>query len=237
VLLHGLGSSGRDIEQSDWSQFASEHGIALVAPNGPQDSQGRRYWNAGSTCCDFEGHGDDHVALLRGLIEHALAVAPLDRARVFVGGHSNGGFMAHRLACEAPELVRGIVSIAGVGPLDAPTCKAAQNLRVLQVHGDADRIVPYSGGHLFSDPRLPPSASALQTVRTWAERLGCNPTPHDESSVDLDPMLAGAETRISAFPGCTRGQVELWTVHGGSHSVGFIAPAPALIWNFLNGSL
>jgi len=236
VLLHGLGSSGQDIEQSDWSRFASEHGIVLVAPNGPRDSQGRRFWNAGPTCCDFERRGPDHVALLRGLIGHALAAIPIDPARVFVGGHSNGGFMAHRLACEAPDLVRGIVSISGVGPLEAPTCKGAQNLRVLQVHGDADRIVPYAGGHLFSDPRLPQSASALDTVRAWAQRLGCSQSPQDQNSLDLDPALAGSETQISAFSGCTSGRVELWTVHGGGHSVGFTAPAPELIWNFLSGS-
>lgn len=236
VLLHGLGSSGQDIEQSDWGRFASEHGVALLAPSGPRDSQGRRYWNADPTCCDFERHGLDHVAALRGLIEHALAVAPLDRSRVFVGGHSNGGFMAHRLACEAPDLVRAIVSIAGVGPLEPPTCKPIQNLRVLQVHGDADRIVPYPGGHLFSDPRLPQSASALGTVRDWAQRLGCNPTPRDESSLNFDEMLPGAETRVAAFSDCARGRVELWTVHGGGHSLGFTTPAPELIWNFLNGS-
>jgi len=236
VLLHGLGSSGQDIEQSDWSRFASEHGIALIAPNGPRDSQGRRYWNAGPTCCDFERRGPDHVALLRGLIEHALTAAPLDAARVFVGGHSNGGFMAHRIACEAPDLVRGIVSISGVGPVEPPTCERAENLRVLQVHGDADRIVPYAGGHLFSDPRLPQSASALETVRAWAQRLGCSQPPQSQNSLDLVPALPGPETQISAFQGCRNGRVELWTVHGGGHSLGFTMPAPELIWNFLNGS-
>src|SRR4051812_9814263 len=55
VLLHGLGSSGHEIESSDWGRFAAEHGIAFMAPSGPRDARGRRFWNAGKSCCDFEG--------------------------------------------------------------------------------------------------------------------------------------------------------------------------------------
>ena len=235
VMLHGLGSSGDDIESgSDWSNFAAAHGIAWVAPSGPKDSKGRRFWNAGPTCCNFDGVAVDHVAELRALIEQALATQPLDKTRVFVGGYSNGGFMAHRLACEAPELVSGIVSIAGVGPLEAVTCKAAKSLRVLQIQGDADAIVPYAGGHLFRDPRLPEHASAQKTVADWARRLGCKPTPQGDAAFDFETRLPGAETRPTRFVDCQRGQVQLWTVTGGDHFVGFRAPAPEAIWRFLS---
>src|SRR4051794_38061633 len=49
IMLHGLGSSGEDIQASDWPSFASSHGVAWMAPSGPKDSKGRRFWNAGAS--------------------------------------------------------------------------------------------------------------------------------------------------------------------------------------------
>ncbi len=175
----------------------------------------------------------DHVAELRAVIAHALSSAPIDKQRVFVGGFSNGGFMAHRFGCEAPDLVRGIVSISGAGPLEPVTCRAASALRVLQIQGDADPIVPYQGGHLFRNPELPEHASAQKTVGDWAARLGCNINPKSEGGFDFEARLAGAETRVSRFEGCKFGQVQLWTVGGGAHILGFHAPGPESIWRFL----
>jgi polyhydroxybutyrate depolymerase len=234
VMLHGLGGSGDDIARgSDWPQFAEQHRIAWIAPSGPQDRRGRRFWNAGASCCNFDHLPVDHVAELRGVIERALASAPIDKQRVFLGGFSNGGFMAHRFGCEAPDLVRGIVSISGSGPLEPVTCRAAKSLRVLQIQGDADPIVPYDGGHLFRDPGLPEHASAQKTVRDWAVRLGCDNTPKSEGGFDFEARLPGAETRVSRFEGCKSGQVQLWTVGGGAHILGFSAPGPESIWRFL----
>jgi polyhydroxybutyrate depolymerase len=235
IMLHGLGSSAEDIEASgDWPAFATQHDLAWVVPNGPRDRNGRRFWNAGPSCCNFDALPVDHVAALAELIQRLVATAPIDAARVFVGGYSNGGFMAHRFACERPDLVRGIVSIAGTGPLDRSACKAPSSLRVLQIHGDADPIVTYEGGHLFKNASLPEHASARKTVADWAAALGCRSTPVAEPALDLEPSLPGAETRSESYEGCKSGSVKLWTIAGGSHYVAFRAPAPSAIWDFLS---
>lgn len=235
VMLHGLGGSGADIARdSDWPQFAEQRRFAWLAPSGAQDRQGRRFWNAGASCCNFDGVPVDHVAALRSVIEHVLLTAPIDPQRVFVGGFSNGGFMAHRFGCEAPDLVRGIVSVSGSGPLEPVACRTPSSLRVLQIHGDADPIVPYGGGHLFRNPQLPEHASAQKTVADWAARLGCDPTPRSAGAFDFEARLPGAETQVSRFEGCKFGEVQLWTVNGGAHTLGFHAPGPATIWRFLN---
>jgi polyhydroxybutyrate depolymerase len=234
VMLHGLGGSGQDIARSsDWPRFAEQQRIAWLAPSGPMDRQGRRFWNAGASCCNFDQRNVDHVTELRGVIERALASGHVDKQRVFVGGFSNGGFMAHRFACEAPELVRGIVSISGSGPLEPVTCRRPSSLRVLQIQGDADPIVTYEGGHLFRNPALPEHASAQKTVGDWAARLGCAVTPKSDGAFDFEARLPGAETRVSRFEDCKSGQVQLWTVGGGAHLLGFQAPGPATIWRFL----
>ena len=38
----------------------------------------------------------------------------VDPGRVCLIGHSNGGFMSHRFACDRADLVAAIVSLAGV---------------------------------------------------------------------------------------------------------------------------
>jgi polyhydroxybutyrate depolymerase len=234
VLLHGLGASAAALDEfTDWPAFAEKQGIAWLAPNGPEDAHGRRFWNAGSSCCNFDGRPVDHVAAIRELIERALASQPLDPARVFVVGYSNGGFMAHRLACELPGLVRGVASVSGAGPLEAVDCAKTAPVRVLQIHGDADPIVAYAGGNLFGKAGYPLHASAQKTTEDWAARLGCGKAT-EPPAFDFDARLAGAETRVERFVGCKRGMVELWTVAGGGHSVGFRAPAQAAIWKFLN---
>jgi polyhydroxybutyrate depolymerase len=235
VLLHGLGSSGEQLASgSDWPSFAEQHGIAWVAPNGPLDAHGRRFWDAGPTCCNFDQPRVDHVAALSALIARLKRAPGIDPERVFVGGHSNGAFMAHRLACERPEVVRGVVAIAGTGPANHAACRKPGSLRVLQLHGDRDPIVPYGGGHLFGNPALPEHVSARQTAGDWATALGCRPEPSPAPALDLDARLPGPETRVEAFGDCKAGAVELWTVAGGDHYLGFRAPVPEAVWAFLS---
>ncbi len=236
LMLHALGTSAEMIERlSEWPAFAEQNGLAWMAPNGPIDSQSRRFWDAGPSCCNFDGPALDHVSALSELLERTIAGAPIDRERVYVGGYSNGAFMAHRLACEKPELVRGVISIAGAGPMDRSSCKQPASLKVLQVHGDSDPIVTYEGGHLFKDPKLPRHISARQTAEDWAKALGCSSTTQPLEPVDFEASLSGPETKRERFRDCQRGGVELWTVKDGGHYIGFRNPGPSTIWEFFKG--
>jgi polyhydroxybutyrate depolymerase len=235
LMLHSIGTSAEDIERrTDWPKFAAEQRIAWMAPNGPMDAQGRRFWDAGPSCCNFTGQRVDHVAALAELLQRTLREHPeLDAERVYLGGISNGGFMAHRFACEAPELLRGVVSISGAGPLERVTCRTPKQLRVLEVHGDADPIVSYRGGHFLNMPLLPEHASAAQTFADWAARLGCRGDAVPGDALSLEKRYPGNETRVSRYGSCEHGTVELWTVSGGDHYLGFYEPSPREIWRFL----
>lgn len=234
VLLHGFGASAEAIEKgTDWPRFLAAQRAAWVAPNGPPDRSGRRFWNAGPSCCNFDRSTADHVAQIRELITRALAEHPIDAQRVFVGGFSNGGFMAHRLGCELRSLVRGVVSIAGAGPLSPASCPDGPPIRVLQIHGDADDIVAYAGGHLFGKASYPEHVSAEKTALDWASRLGCG-KPKSGQPLDFEAKLPGDETKVTRFENCRGGHVELWTVESGSHYIGFRSPSQEAIWRFLN---
>ncbi|HEX6276495.1 MAG TPA: PHB depolymerase family esterase [Polyangiaceae bacterium] len=237
VILHGLGATSAAIDRfSDFASFAETKRIAWVAPDGPKDSKGRQFWNAGSTCCNFDGMRVDHVAALRALVERAVASKPIDAKRVYAVGYSNGGFMAHRLGCELDGLFAGIASVAGAGPKPGEPCPAKGPLRVLQVHGDADTIVNIAGGPLFADRAYPSSISAAETILAWAKRLDCAAKPRSAGNLDFEAKLPGPETSVERFETCKRGAVALWTVGGGGHYIGLREPSYEVMWKFLSGS-
>ncbi len=216
VFLHGLGGSGADFERDlDVPALARLRGFSFVVPDGSVDHDGRHFWNAGSACCDFDGQRPDHVGAI-GSIPTALEQGGAARFDSFViVGFSNGGFMAHRVACDVPR-VTGIVAIAGSipGPKDPP-CRPAHPVRVVIIHGDRDEIVPYHGEPALGDAaRAVPSAA--EAANAWAVLNGCSGPLGKPTHRDLVKDIEGKETRIERYEGC-KAPVELWTVEGALH--------------------
>ena len=174
LYLHGLGGSGAEaLANPELRALAQRHRMVLVAPDGNLDREGRRFWNAGGACCNFDGKAVNDVARLEALIYHWTQRPEIDPARVYVVGFSNGGFMAHRLACYMDDRLAAIVSIGGAGRAPEEACAPVSTIAVLEIHGDADPIVRYGGGHVLDNRAADPHPSAPETFHDWAERLGC----------------------------------------------------------------
>jgi len=216
LLLHGYGANGRgQAEYFGLLPDAEEHGYLLAYPDGTVDSRGNRFWNATDACCNIYGSSVDDVAYLRAVIDDMAARYTVDPRRVFVIGHSNGGFMAHRLACDIGGRLAAVISLAGAVWRNPSRCPSSAPVNVLQVHGDVDQTVPYAGTFAF--------LSAPETVATWAARNGCSGgfSPRDPAR-DLDTGVTGAETREEGFAGCPPGgAADLWTIEAGGHVPAF----------------
>ena len=210
VLLHGYASNGADIAHYFGIPALVEARQILVArPNGTVDGAGHRFWNATDACCDYGGSGVDDVGYLSAVIDDVEQTYNIDPKRVFVAGHSNGGFMAHRLACDSAGRVAGIVALAGVVWEAADLCQPSEPVAVLQVHGDHDDTIPFSG--TLSEP------SAVRTVATWAMKNGCTGGLQDRgTTLDLDASLPGSETLVAGWS-CSAGAAELWDIQGAQH--------------------
>ncbi len=213
MILHGYGAGGF-VQQAylGLGNLADAHDALVLAPDGTADSTGRLFWNADPACCDFGGAGVDDVAYLGGMVDDIMAAWPVDDTRVSLVGHSNGSFMAYRMACDRADVITAIAGLAGLGPT-AP-CAPVQAVSVLHIHGTDDTTIPYQGGD-FGPTRAP---SAVESVAAFASRNGCTAAPMTGPSKDLDTGLAGAETTVAITGGCpATGAADLWTIEGGAH--------------------
>jgi polyhydroxybutyrate depolymerase len=224
LILHGY--TGEAVQEERYLQLRSaarRAGIVEVLPEGTKDSRDARYWNASPACCAGFGRPVDDSRFLAALLREVARRTHADPQRIYAAGFSNGGFMAHRLACDHADLVAAIVSVAGAGPVDPSACRPASPVAVLQVHGTADQTIRYDGGLAFAA-----YPGAQQTVGDWARRDGCGAKPQSAGRIHVatraladdptSPKLHGKETAVERYGGCRPGgAAELWTIHGGDH--------------------
>jgi len=220
VLLHGLGADGAiQAAYLGLNPRVDTQQYILVAPDGTVNAQGNRFWNATSACCadEEEQNQVDDVAYIRSLIEEAAATYSIDSGRIGLYGHSNGGFLALRMACEASDLVTSVVSLAGSTFADMAMCApATYPVSVLTLHGDLDAIIFYDGRQngLASYP------GALETISRFAGYAQCD-TDNPTMALNLDVIgnVDGKETTVLAYSDCAEGtDVTLWTIVGGPHT-------------------
>jgi polyhydroxybutyrate depolymerase len=235
LSCYGCSSAQPVVDLMHLDELADRHGVMLLLPEARVDKRGHRFWSATDACCNFDGAPDDDVAFIAHLLDGLVANGRADPARIYLAGWSNGGFFVYRLACELSPRIAAIVSVAGAGFADASRCHATNPVAVLEVHGDADHVVPYAGGTLPSDiggnrARLP---GARATVAEWARRNGCRGDLVSGGDADLDSSLKGRETRIESYRGCRR-PVELWTVTGADHGFFFTPVFAERVWQFLS---
>lgn len=228
MLLHGYTASG--LQQDTYfrmSELAQARGFLLATPDGLIDGAGARYWNGTDYCCGFNTQRTDDVAYLTAIMNDVRLKHRVDPKRVFFIGHSNGGFMSHRMACDRSSRVAGIVSLAGAQWKDETKCGPTEKVPVLQVHGDMDGTVTYAGTALYP--------GAVETVGTWATLNGCGSALSSAGTdLDLVTTLAGSETKREHFAGCPAGiGVELWTIQSGGHVPAFGASWAPNIYDWL----
>jgi len=216
LLLHGYGGSGAWQESyMRFTPLSDEYGFLYAHPDGTVDQSGRRFWNATNACCNFYGSDVDDSGYLRDLIDAIKAQANVDNRRVHLVGHSNGGFMSYRMACDHADAIASIASLAGATFLDPNDCTPSEPVHVLQIHGTADTVVLYDGG-CFGAECYP---GAVETVETWATYDGCALVSEPGEPLDLEASISGAETEVTRYvTDCRRGgSGELWSIVGGSH--------------------
>jgi len=187
-VLHGFGGSAADV--SSYTRFDETlfetydlHPV-VVYPNGTGIEGGLpQSWNAGG-CCPFSTFDlVDDVAFLDQLITELATRYDIDPERVWVVGHSNGGMMAYRAACELSSRITAIGVAAGAMMIDP--CSPTRPVAALHLHGGLDTVVPLAGGNIAGIlfPSAKDSVDAfIRTGIGTAELVTDATWPHDWQS-------------------------------------------------------
>jgi len=226
VLLHGYSHTGR-FRESEWrfGDLVDQYGFVLAYPDGTRESGGdkNQFWNASDTCCNFFGSDVDDSTYIVSIVQGLTEKYNIDRKRIYLIGHSNGGFMSYRAAYDHSETFAAIVSVAGAATItDGPALP--HPVHVLQIHGTIDSVIAYEGGDIRDNTNGKtegrPYPGAVETVERWAIYNGCAVEGRSGRDRDLDKRIAGAETTGTQYIKDCRngGSSELWTIAGGSHS-------------------
>jgi polyhydroxybutyrate depolymerase len=144
VVMHGAGENGGRIRIETgyaFDRLADAHGFAVVYPNAYEG-----FWDV---CTVVGAVQVDDVGFLTAMVDQLAGEIGVDPRRVFATGVSRGGFMAYRLALEAPARFRAVAAVsANVPSPENFTCKAAGagTSSVMIMNGTSDPLVPFDGG-------------------------------------------------------------------------------------------
>ena len=218
LAFHGGGGSAAfmaDDSRYGLQREADRDGFIVAFPNGASRLPGGRFatWNAGGCCGYARDQGSDDVGFARAVVGAIEARYAVDAGRVFATGMSNGGMMAHRLACDAADVFRAVASVAGT---DATTqCSPSRPVSVLQIHTRDDDHVRFDGGAgpgAFRDRQAGMEfMSVPETIARWVRRDQCGGSPLR--------VLQVQGGYCDAYTACAGGaQVQLCVTDTGGHS-------------------
>jgi polyhydroxybutyrate depolymerase len=222
IALHGYTSNGAGIDgYFNLTSYAASRGFLYCYPDGLVLRSGGRDWN-----CWFEDPAvaaaysipwSDDVGFIRGIIEAVGEQFNLDRKRVYLVGHSQGGGMSHFAALHCADLIAGIVSFAGDPAVFYPP--PSEPVNILHIHGTADETVGYHDSLPTSPPYTPSWPGALRIAQVWADLNGATGRVTDPvPTLDLETSLPGLDTVITRWTNAPPGgAVELWTIVGALH--------------------
>jgi len=215
-VLHGASGTGPGTRR--WLGFddlAQEAGFVVVYPTGIANN-----WDFGGGIRTPDGILlSDDISYLVWLAEQLEAEYPIDSARVYATGMSNGAQMAYYLACRAPETFAAVAGVAA--PLSGATAaRCAQSpISVLMVYGTLDNILLWQPQYTASGQVI--SLGATGTLEFWAGRSQCN--VEEEAMVleelpDVDPD-DGSTVRHVGLDECAEGtNIQFYGVVGGGHT-------------------
>ncbi|MBK8699625.1 MAG: hypothetical protein IPN29_08785 [Saprospiraceae bacterium] len=198
--FHGTGSNGSQQQLYSQQDLVADTAVFLVC-----------YPDANGFAFDLAGTGD--VVFTSKLIDLLVAQYKADACRVYATGLSNGGFFSQKLACEIPEKIAAIASVAGTLTLaQLADCNEGPARPVLHIHGTADNIVNFNGA----------ATGFLSYVGVYAmmsylhERNQCSGDSTITRLPDKD-INDGATVDLISYGGC-EAPTQLLRVNGGGHT-------------------
>ena len=219
LALHPFAGTGESMANltgldgiADAEQFivCYPDGVTLLWNGDPTDESGKQLLVEDA----------DDVGFIDTLLDRLIADYPIDSARVYVCGASNGGLMAHRLACELAERFAAAASVMITLPEVFPEyCAPARPVPMLMIQGTDDPFFPWEGGSVQQGPSRQSSyLSAAATVDFWIRANQAETSSDLALLPDVDPT-DGTRVVRETYPASIGGApVVFYRVNGGGHT-------------------
>jgi polyhydroxybutyrate depolymerase len=172
IAMHGGGGSASQFETtSKLTAKANASGFIVVYPEGTGIIN---TWNAGTCCGSGVTNNINDVKFISQLIDKLIARYKINPKKIYATGHSNGGMMSYRLACELPTKIAAIAP-NGSTMVVTQACNPSRAVPVLHMHSKLDQHVLYTGGYGngVSGVYCPPLDSVLNV---WSLKNNCTTT-------------------------------------------------------------
>jgi polyhydroxybutyrate depolymerase len=142
ILYHGYSWTSQIMEHnSNMDAEADKAGFVLVYPQGLDSPPS---WNAGVGADGPTGDADD-VQFTRDLLSYLEKNYCVNAHRIYIAGFSLGGGMAYRIACTLTNQIAAVATVSGTYFSIPGGCQPPRPLPVLEIHGLADQLSPYTG--------------------------------------------------------------------------------------------
>jgi polyhydroxybutyrate depolymerase len=250
LMFHGAGATAELARtNTGWGGFARQTGLIAVFPEGTRRNSSEpqsfrrnpQAWNDGSGRGHVARSGVDDVGFVSALIDAVADRWPVDRARIYATGFSNGASLVFRLATELADQLAAAAPVAGHLWLRDP--RPARPVPLLLICGTADPLNPLDGGLVTTPWGRPEEHPPMgESARRWAKATGCSP--------EARATIEQPGVRTLSWSGTGAGGVRFTTVEGLGHAwpggrrllpewIGgassSLLDGTAAVWGFLSG--
>jgi polyhydroxybutyrate depolymerase len=210
VVLHGRFGTGIQVmEQTRFNDLADLNSFIVAYPDGYS-----RSWADGRGNTPSDREDVDDVNFIERMLSDLSQNFQIDIKRIFIVGHSNGGFMVQRMLLEKSDLFRGGVSVSS--QLSVSLVKRFEPkspVSMLMIAGTKDPLVPYYGGYVRDGGEI---LSAEDTLERWRKWNGC---PESLVQATRNEVEDDTTLDILSYIGCQNNTtVKLYRINGGGHS-------------------
>jgi phospholipase/carboxylesterase len=191
LALHGRGSDEADL--LGLSPYLDDR-LLWVGARAPLTLEGGYEWyRPPGAATPSAQHFAESLAALQRFVDELLDAYPVDPARLYLFGFSQGSFMAYALALTRPQQVAGLIAHSGALPIQTITAAGPVDPAVLRgkpvlvVHGTQDRTIPLA---------------RAQEARDYLDAAGANleyheyPIGHNVGEASLAAMDGWLQQRL-----------------------------------------
>jgi polyhydroxybutyrate depolymerase len=156
----------------------------------------------------------NELAYFNALLDQVEEEYPVDTARVYATGFSEGAFVDFQLGCNLSNRIAAIAPVGATLPkseADICTNWNARPVALLLIEGTADPVMPYKG---HSQPLQ--TLSAEDTMKSWSKMDGCS--GKSQQTKLAAQMQGDLDTRVDSYSDCQQGtEVTLYSIQEGGH--------------------